>query len=227
MKKADETSVRNIMPGEADNYDFFQVKIIHHERESLEPTPLPKISNELAKMVLPKRGLTHEEQVAFWELCDQILNKFGPVDFLDQFIISRVINLIWDLMSLTRYQDSLLAQQREESLYKILIGRVESCRELVKAVRRGDENAILKVEQIFNQFGLSEIDIQAQSYLTHLRTIETLKRLEASALKEIPKLLRELDHRKMVRHANFIRNLQERTYKRRLQGEEIRMEIPD
>jgi len=211
----------------AEDYDFFQVKKIHYVKEHVDDAQLPTISKGLAQLLLPKRGLTKEEQGAFWELSNQILQKFGPVDLLDQFIISRTINLMWDLMSLTRYQDSLLAQQREESLYKILIGRVENCRELIKAVRRGEQEAISKVERLFEQFSLNETDIQAQSFLTHLRTIETLRRLEALALKEIPKLLRELDRRKMVREASYIRSLKERALKRRIEGKEVRMEVPD
>ena len=227
MDDINETGPANITTAGADDYDFFQVQQINFVKQSVDDKTLPKISNELAKVLLPKRGLTPEEQVAFRELCDQILQKFGPVDFLDQFIISRIINLIWDLMSLARYQDSILAQQREESLYKILMGRVENCRELIRAVRRGDRQAISKVEELFEQFGLSDIDVQAQSFLTHLRTIETLRRLEALALKEIPKLLRELDRRKMIREANYIRSLHERALKRRINGEETRMKIPE
>lgn len=186
------------------------------------------LAPELVSFILPKRGVSAGEQEAYGDLFDKLTRAMRPADVTQQIEIARIASLMWDCSCLSRYLNSLLLNARDESLKKLLHGRVDDASTIAEGVRRGDPDAITRAQAVMLQFGLNEEDVHAQSYIIHIDTIERLKRMEFAANREFTRLLKDLDYRKKVFEAARLRELHESlTYQQfRKHGCDITMKVP-
>jgi hypothetical protein len=183
---------------------------------------------EIISFVIPRRGVTPEEQEAFRDLFNKLMHSQRPGDIIEQMQIARITSLLWDCSCVDRYLNLILRNAHSDSLKKLLNGRVENADDIAHGVRRGDPEAIDLAKETLAKFDLSEEDIHAQSFLTHFDTIERLKRLQIAATRELTRMFHDLDRRKKVRELARLRELHESFEMQHFQkfGFDSRMKVP-
>jgi hypothetical protein len=128
------------------------------------------VAHNLATMIdvdqffpLP-RCFSKEDEGQFRALRQHIMASVEPQNFLERAYANEMAHLLWQVrLNLARIE-SLTINAREEGLVRLLTGRCEDLPNLIKGLRRRDPDAVKTLEALLQDFGLTQVDIDAHAH---------------------------------------------------------------
>ena len=108
-------------------------------------------------------GFSKEDEHLFRALRQQILASVEPENFLERAYANEMAHLLWQVRVNQVRIESLTINAREEGLVRLLTGRCDDLPNLIKGLRRRDHDAVKTVEALLQDFGLTQVDIDAHA----------------------------------------------------------------
>jgi hypothetical protein len=144
------------------------------------------------------RCFSKEDEGQFRALRQHIMASVEPQNFLERAYANEMAHLLWQVrLNLARIE-SLTINAREEGLVRLLAGRCEDLTNLIKGLRRRDPDAVKTLEALLQDFGLTQVDIDAHAHAAIASDVFQLERDCDAKRDQFDRLVQNFEKRRFL-----------------------------
>lgn len=143
--------------------------------------------------------LPGEDRAAYDELHDRLMADTKPLDAIEYIWVREFTDLTWQILRLRRYLTALSASRLHQGLERILTPRISSIgkmKDLVSEWARRDEESLAVVEELMGQFEFSNDTIEAETFVSILKSADKIENLMSVAEAKRTNIIREIGRRR-------------------------------
>ena len=144
------------------------------------------------------RCFSKEDEGQFRALRQHIVASVEPQNFLERAYANEMAHLLWQVrLNLARIE-SLTINAREEGLVRLLMGRCDNLPNVIKGLRRRDPDAVKTLEALLQDFGLTQVDIDAHAQAAIASEVLQLERDCDAKRDQFDRLAQNFEKRRFV-----------------------------
>ena len=183
------------------------------KRALTKPAPARKVLNNVSGPVvriLEQRPLiTGEEPADYDDLLDRFIATVKPKDAIEWVWLKDVVDLVWEVQRLRRLRSALLVTARIAAMKRILWPLIKRDRfdslevfgqdavnDTANGWARGETIAVHEVEKLLTEHRLSIDAVMANAFVHHIRELESIERMMATAEIRRDRILNEIEKRR-------------------------------
>ena len=154
--------------------------------------------SDLDQFFLPPAGFSKEDGRLFRGLRQQIMASLAPENFLERVYANEMAHLLWQIRVNQARIESLAANAREEGLVRLLSGRCKDLPNLIGGLRRGALDAIETLEALLDDYGLTQVDVDAHAHAAIAGEVVNLERDCDAKRDQFDRLVQSFEKRRFL-----------------------------